>query len=72
MELIVPKEQGLEIGQRRFYSKLMFSLRFFLTSCIDIDECQERTHNCPDDEVCVNTEGSFICQEPHRLNGVIR
>ena len=53
------------------------SLRFFLISCIDIDECFEVEDACGEGEVgriefiypinilttqtCLNTEGSFIC-----------
>ncbi|XP_074600122.1 protein kinase C-binding protein NELL2-like isoform X2 [Brevipalpus obovatus] len=29
--------------------------------CIDIDECDERFHNCPIGFNCINTEGSFRC-----------
>ena len=44
--------------------------RFYLTSCIDVDECFEETDSCDDgadgDEACVNTEGSFECVERRR------
>ena len=36
---------------------------FFLVTCIDINECTEETHDCPEDTVCVNTEGNYTCQE---------
>jgi len=33
----------------------------------DIDECEEKFHNCdPDTQICVNTQGSFECQKQHR------
>ncbi|CAG9536724.1 unnamed protein product [Cercopithifilaria johnstoni] len=32
-------------------------------SCEDIDECAENRHNCdPSNSVCVNTDGSYICE----------
>ena len=31
------------------------------TSCVDIDECQLLTDNCPVDSTCSNTDGSFSC-----------
>ena len=30
--------------------------------CRDIDECQAGTHDCPDDQFCVNDVGSYTCQ----------
>ena len=36
--------------------------RFFLVTCIDINECFEDTNACPDGEICVNTEGNFTCE----------
>ncbi|CAG0896133.1 unnamed protein product [Cyprideis torosa] len=30
--------------------------------CIDVDECEERLHNCRHDETCQNMPGSFFCQ----------
>ncbi|KAM3870202.1 fibulin-7 [Diretmus argenteus] len=30
-------------------------------SCKDIDECENRMHNCSADQVCVNTYGGFQC-----------
>jgi hypothetical protein len=33
----------------------------------DIDECEEKFHNCdPVTQICVNTQGSFECQKQHR------
>mmetsp|Transcript_58965 Transcript_58965/g.120731 ORF Transcript_58965/g.120731 Transcript_58965/m.120731 type:complete len:266 (+) Transcript_58965:17-814(+) len=30
--------------------------------CVDINECARELHDCePDDEVCINTEGNFLC-----------
>lgn len=29
--------------------------------CVDIDECQQNTDNCPTGTTCVNTPGSFTC-----------
>ena len=37
--------------------------KFYLISCIDIDECEENLHNCTNSEVCINTEGSFKCDQ---------
>lgn len=28
---------------------------------LDIDECEEDTHNCDEDADCVNNPGSFAC-----------
>lgn len=30
-------------------------------SCVDIDECYTREHNCSDIETCVNTLGAHVC-----------
>lgn len=39
-------------------------LEFFLycMSFPDIDECASGTHNCREDQVCINLRGSFTCQ----------
>lgn len=37
--------------------------RFYLISCLDIDECAENAHNCSSNQICVNTEGAFECQK---------
>ncbi|XP_044049561.1 fibulin-7-like [Siniperca chuatsi] len=40
-------------------------------SCADIDECENRMHNCTADQVCVNTYGGFQCvtvECPHVKN----
>ncbi|XP_060576698.1 uncharacterized protein LOC132734012 [Ruditapes philippinarum] len=29
--------------------------------CVDTDECYDRTSNCPDNRLCKNTVGSFMC-----------
>ena len=35
--------------------------KFFLVTCIDINECIEDIATCPDSHVCVNTEGNYTC-----------
>ncbi|XP_071315485.1 fibulin-7-like [Trachinotus anak] len=40
-------------------------------SCTDIDECENRMHNCTSQQVCVNTYGGFQCvavECPHMKN----
>jgi fibulin 1/2 len=36
--------------------------KFYLISCIDVDECSENLHNCTSIQVCINTDGSHICE----------
>ena len=31
----------------------------YISNHVDIDECSDGTHNCP--QTCMNTEGSFTC-----------
>ena len=38
--------------------------RFFLVTCIDINECFENKNACPDGEICINTEGNYTCETP--------
>ena len=38
--------------------------RFFLVSCIDVDECAEGIHDCRDGKECSNLEGGFECVDP--------
>ena len=33
----------------------------FISALIDVNECQEDTDSCDDNAYCVNTEGSFKC-----------
>uniref|UniRef100_A0A4W6EGS9 Sushi domain-containing protein n=1 Tax=Lates calcarifer TaxID=8187 RepID=A0A4W6EGS9_LATCA len=40
-------------------------------SCTDMDECENRMHNCTSNQVCVNTYGGFQCvtvECPHMKN----
>ena len=37
--------------------------KYYLISCIDIDECLDNLHNCSSNQICENTEGSFECKE---------
>jgi fibulin 1/2 len=41
--------------------------RFFLVTCIDINECFEDKAACPDGEICVNTEGNYTCETPEKF-----
>ena len=36
----------------------------------DIDECKEETYECDINSVCINTEGSHVCQCPEGYNTV--
>ena len=31
-------------------------------TCVDIDECQENSHNCPPEKECFNLDGNFECR----------
>jgi Calcium-binding EGF domain len=42
--------------------EFILGYRYFLISCIDINECLEQDDACAKNEVCVNLEGSFQCQ----------
>ncbi|XP_035663800.1 uncharacterized protein LOC118407433 [Branchiostoma floridae] len=37
--------------------------KFSDATCIDIDECREGTDTCKADQLCVNTQGTFVCVE---------
>lgn len=37
----------------------MYHSLLCLCTAVDIDECQEDSHNC--DQICTNLEGSFVC-----------
>ena len=30
-------------------------------TCRDVDECLQNLHNCHDNSICTNTDGSFVC-----------
>lgn len=32
-----------------------------MKSCLDIDECVADRHECTDEEICINSIGSFVC-----------
>ena len=44
-------------------NKCTYGYRFFLVSCIDIDECTEGTHNCNSGEICFNYDGGYRCDK---------
>ena len=47
--------------------------KYFLISCIDVDECSDNLHNCSSNQICENTEGSFECTEANAdLDSVIK
>lgn len=29
--------------------------------CLDVDECEEGTHDCHENAKCMNTDGSYTC-----------
>ena len=31
------------------------------TGCVNINECEERSHTCEDDNACIDTDGAFAC-----------
>lgn len=35
------------------------------TSCKDIDECATNLQECTKDEICVNSEGNYYCEDPN-------
>lgn len=54
----------------KVYSRLVKLCITF--AVVDIDECTEDIHNCHDDGICINTNGSFycLCQEGYTGDGV--
>ena len=55
----------LTIPIRTYHVKFIFPWNYFLREfvhyCQDLNECSTLTHNCPDDRICENTNGSFLC-----------
>ena len=43
--------------------KCTYGYRFFLVSCIDINECTENSHNCNPGEICFNYDGGYRCDQ---------
>ena len=41
--------------------KCTYGYKFFLVSCIDIDECTEGLHDCNPGEICFNYDGGYRC-----------
>ena len=33
-----------------------------ITGCIDINECEENSFSCPENSICTNTIGTYLCQ----------
>ncbi len=44
-------------------NRCTYGYRFFLVSCIDINECAEGTHNCNVGETCFNYDGGYRCDK---------
>ena len=49
--------------ESQFNNKCTYGYRFFLVSCIDIDECAEDTHGCSSGEICFNYDGGYGCDK---------
>ena len=49
--------------ESQFNNKCTYGYRFFLVSCIDIDECAEDTHGCNSGEICFNYDGGYRCDK---------
>ena len=44
-------------------NKCTYGYRFYLVSCIDINECAEGSHNCNSGENCFNYDGGYRCDK---------
>ncbi len=57
-------------GDGRLHPECPAGFRFFLISCIDVDECAEGTDDCDRaEETCVNEEGGFRCRRADAVPG---
>ena len=54
--------QTCPVGYRYLSKRLYFHLLSFSgLECNDIDECAEGTHECAQDQICSNLDGSYEC-----------
>ncbi|GFQ74872.1 hemicentin-2 [Trichonephila clavata] len=51
-----------ENGYRTIDSTIRVQGKTTILRCEDIDECVEKTHNCPVNSTCVNTPGDYFCK----------
>ena len=56
-------------SQKAHFSCLLFKCSLILSSS-DVDECVTNIHNCDDNAMCINTEGSFHCMCHMGYSGV--
>ena len=64
---IIGDDESDTNNDSQYNNKCTYGYKFFLVSCIDIDECTEGTHNCNSGEICFNYDGGYRCDQVNCL-----